>query len=46
MSNVSVFPGVFNSSITPAGLPWDTYSKSRPLLPRSVGWTLTFEGWP
>ncbi|GAC72039.1 hypothetical protein PANT_6d00041 [Moesziomyces antarcticus T-34] len=26
MSNVSVFPGVFNSSITPAGLPWDTYN--------------------
>ena len=25
---VTPFPGVFNSSTTPAGLPWDTYSKS------------------
>lgn len=30
MSNTSAvtpFPGIFNSSLTPAGLPWDTYSK-------------------
>lgn len=26
-SAVTPFPGVFNSSHTPAGLPWDTYSE-------------------
>ncbi len=28
--HVTPFPGVFNSSITPASLPWDTYSKLHP----------------